>query len=370
MGKINMKKIIFLIFVLSLLVLSGCGSPTGDVVRDTSLGGNFENTLEKELSVVNTDELTFFTNLDIIKKGNSIEMKFIIPDEGISKFMLSMLALGTSIRTYDTVPNFEELNIIYLDNNNNKQIGVIIIPKKAIEDVVKYANDNQGEDLTKNPYLEAFWSISSVMYDNSVPELIPTSTANEMFGDFAVGNEDYDIPNPYTVYNSYVIYEIEDDKSLKYKVEVYANEGVKYIYTFKNHPENLLDLNYENNLRNILYENQEGDIKKSKIYFSYNPEMEGVEILSAGTLVQILGTGDTGIFKIPVVVSVTEDDSSEDFPIINCDDATKEVGVIELRYGEPEIYFEGECVVLQGISKDDFINNADLLSYIILGVIE
>ncbi len=184
-----------------------------------------------------------------------------------------------------------------------------------------------------------------------------------------VSDNSIDEPTPYSIYNGYVIYEIKDDKSLRYNVQIYANDGKEYLHIFKNYPENLLSLDYEKNLRNlILY--KDDILKKDKIYVSYNPIMDGSEILSVGTLIQILGTGNAGVFKIPVVVSVTEDNQNPDFPIKTCDDATKEVGVIELRYGEPRIYSEGECVVLQGSNREDFINNADLLSYMILEVIE
>ena len=98
--------------------------------------------------------------------------------------------------------------------------------------------------------------------------------------------------------------------------------------------------------------------------------MKGEEILTAGTLIQLLGTGNAGVFGIPTVISVLKDNGNPDFPIKTCSDATSEIGVIELRYGEPKLYSEGECVIMQGMSREDFINYNDLLSYILLGVIE
>ena len=174
---------------------------------------------------------------------------------------------------------------------------------------------------------------------------------------------------PYTVYNGYVIYEIKDNKSLRYNVQVFANNGKEYVHIFKTYPADLLDLNYDLGVRdNILYKND--FLKKDKIYFSYDPEMKGEEILTAGTLIQLLGTGNAGVFGIPTVISVLKDNGNPDFPIKTCSDATSEIGVIELRYGEPKLYSEGECVIMQGMSREDFINYNDLLSYILLGVIE
>ena len=176
--------------------------------------------------------------------------------------------------------------------------------------------------------------------------------------------------SPYTVYNGYVIYKLEDEKSLRYLVEAYANEGVKYSHYFKFYPSDLLNLNYEEGLRNkVLYEDVTNNIKKNKIYFSYNPSMDGAEILSAGTLVQILGNSDAGIYKIPIVVSVSQETSNSDFPIKTCNDATDSIGVILMRYGDPKIYSEGNCVILQGNSTEEFKRINDLLSYILVGVI-
>ena len=176
---------------------------------------------------------------------------------------------------------------------------------------------------------------------------------------------------PYTVYNGYVIYEDKDEKSLRYRVEAVANDGKKYIHYFKKYPEDLLNLSYEGNLREkILYSDVDNSIKKSRIYFSYDPDMDGNEILAAGTLVQILGINDAGVYNIPTVISVTEDSGNPDFPIKTCEDATDEIGVIELKYGEPRIYSDGDCVIVRGNNREEFINMNDLLSYILLGVIE
>jgi len=180
-----------------------------------------------------------------------------------------------------------------------------------------------------------------------------------------------DSGKPYTVYNNYVIYEDKDEKSLRYIVEVVVNNGNKYSHFFKRYPSDLVELDYEEGLRGkVLYGNVESSVKKDKIYLSFNPNMDGADILTAGTLVQILGTSNAGIYKIPVVISVSEDNNNPDFPVKTCEDSTDEEMVIELRYGDPKIYSDGECVVIQGNNREDFINMNDLLSYIILGVIE
>ena len=189
-----------------------------------------------------------------------------------------------------------------------------------------------------------------------------------------IGDVDSNIePTPYSTYNSYVVYEIKDDKSLRYNLELYANGGKKYIHIFKNHPEDLLDINSENGLRDILYKDKLNDIKKDKIYFSYDPSMDGGDILSAGTLIQILGTGNAGVFNIPVVIGVSEDNGNPDFPIKTCSDSNEEIGVMLLQVGEPKIYKDknyGNCIVIQGNNKIELDKLMDYISYNLLGVIE
>lgn len=175
---------------------------------------------------------------------------------------------------------------------------------------------------------------------------------------------------PYTIYNDYIIYELKDEKSLRYLVEAHAN-NIKYSHYFKYYPTDLLNLSYENDAESkILYKDMVSGAKKDKIYFSYNPKMDGVEILTAGTLIQILGNSNAGIFRIPVVISVSEDSGNNDFPIKTCDDATKDVGIILMKYGDGKIYSQGDCVIVQGSNLEEFKKLNDLLSYKLLGVIE
>ena len=188
-------------------------------------------------------------------------------------------------------------------------------------------------------------------------------------GGIELGSE----PTPYSIYNGYVVYEVETDTSLRYNLEFYANEDKKYIHIFKNHPGELLDINSEKNLKEILYKDKFNNLKKDKIYFSYDPEMEGEDILSAGTLIQILGTGNAGVFRIPVVISVTEDNGNVDFPIKTCSDSNDKIGIILLQKGEPKIYKDKNypnCIVIQGNNKIELSKLMDYISYDFLGVIE
>lgn len=145
--------------------------------------------LKKEFSNLNDENQTFFTDVSISKEGSDIKMDFTITPNSTSKMVLNIFTLGISIKTYEITQNFENLKITYL-NNKKQQLGVMTIPKKAIKDMADYAKQNNDDNYMENPYLEAFWKISQRMYDESVPELIPSSVAEGMFGNIAGAKAD------------------------------------------------------------------------------------------------------------------------------------------------------------------------------------
>jgi hypothetical protein len=145
--------------------------------------------IENKFKRLNDGDETFFTDVDISKSGKDIVLKFTITPNVTSKMFLNLLTLSASVFTYEETQDFDNLKFTYLDSKN-KQLGVMTIPKKAIQDVSEFSTSNPDKDFEDNPYVEAFWSISSIMYDESVPELFPTSLTDDMFGDFA--NDDTD----------------------------------------------------------------------------------------------------------------------------------------------------------------------------------
>ncbi len=138
--------------------------------------------LEKEFEMLNDENITFFTDADISKSDNIIKMEFVVTENVTSKFFLNIFTLGISVRTYLITQDFDELEITYLDKKK-RQLGIMTIPKKVIKDFADYVKENEDEDFLDNPYLEAFWSLSTIMYDESLPELFSTSFSEEMFGD-------------------------------------------------------------------------------------------------------------------------------------------------------------------------------------------
>lgn len=142
--------------------------------------------LEKEFQLINDENNeTFFNSVGISKNDNTLKMEFVVTDNVTSKIILNVFTLEISVRTYGVTQDFDELNIIYL-NTKNKQVGIMTIPKKAIKDVADYAKQTNNTNYLESPYAEAFWKVSTILYDSSVPELIPTSVfGNTNFGDDA-----------------------------------------------------------------------------------------------------------------------------------------------------------------------------------------
>ncbi|MCK5107452.1 MAG: hypothetical protein KAQ83_01880 [Nanoarchaeota archaeon] len=188
-----MKKIKIIVFLFLIMFLVGCStqsiSQSGentqsgikeeknilDKVKDTF--SSDINKLETDFNNLNDENTTFFTNVEISKESSDIQMDFVIHPESMSKFILSMFTLGISLRTYEVTTNFDNLKINYL-NDENQIIGTMNIPNKAIKDV--YESEEKG--LENNPYMDAFWELSHIMYDESIPELFPESVAEDLFG--------------------------------------------------------------------------------------------------------------------------------------------------------------------------------------------
>jgi len=172
-----------------------------------------------------------------------------------------------------------------------------------------------------------------------------------------------------TVYRGYNIYEEDTGEIILYVLEVISDEKT-YYHKFRYYPTEVLSLDYEEGIEEKVL-NKNDEEYKSKIYLSVDPEMTGQEVLSTSILAQILGREDYGVFKIQSVLGAfSKDYEGDDHPLKNCDDATKETGVILLQYGEPEIYSLGECVIIQGQDVTDFRMLNERLAYGLLEVIE
>jgi len=201
-----MKKILIILSIILVVAFASCSTQqSNDVSKDatntevtkedgllnklTDTFSSDASKLEKQFKSINNENMTFFTDVDVSKTGNDIKLDFVVTENATSKFILSMFTLGLSIQTYNTTTNFDNLKINYL-NSEKKVLATMTIPKKAIKDIFEYAEENNGNFMEENPYIDAYWKLSQVMYDASVPELMPTSMVDDLFGGFGSDADD------------------------------------------------------------------------------------------------------------------------------------------------------------------------------------
>jgi hypothetical protein len=224
-----MEKILFIIGVITMLSLAGCSTQNiaesnveknnnladnsaKDIIKEKLADDSAKDTikeeskglldkvtdsfssdvskLEKEFNKLNDEKQTFFTDIQISKDGKNFKIDLIVSPNATSKMILNILTLGISVKTYEVTQDFENIKINFLDSKK-KILGAMTIPQKAIKDMADYANKNDDDNYMENPYVEPFWKISQIMYDESVPEFMPKSMAEDVFGGF--GNDADDI---------------------------------------------------------------------------------------------------------------------------------------------------------------------------------
>jgi len=186
--------------IIISIILAGCSStqpPTSKTQPQQNepgiigkVAGTFEtdnSKLKREFTALNDENMTFFTEVDVQEDGQDIIMKFVVTPNATSRWILNLFTLAVSIKTYNVTQDFDDLKIDYLDSNE-KVIGTMTIPNKAIKDIADY-NDDHEVDMMENPYVEPFWKVTQRMYDESVPEMFPTSIGED-FGIIDTGDEE------------------------------------------------------------------------------------------------------------------------------------------------------------------------------------
>lgn len=120
--------------------------------------------LEQLFRITNVESVTFLKLINISQKESVMEINFIVTKDSPSETFLNTLTLRFSINIYISTQNFEELRFRYLSNDGD-QLGLMSIPKKAIKEVVNYANETGDNNYLENPYLEAFWETSNIVFN-------------------------------------------------------------------------------------------------------------------------------------------------------------------------------------------------------------
>lgn len=156
----------------------------------------------------------------------------------------------------------------------------------------------------------------------------------------------------YYTYNGFDVIKVQQDKYTGYVVYTYINNQGPYIINTRYDPKSLEDFEIENNLKSKIF--------KTNIYISYKDLdiLTGKSIIAGKTIKDIIEE----IYKIPVT---TEENSK------TCQDVSSNSSVIRFELGdENKVYSENDCIIMKGITEEDFIKGSNLLIYKTLGIME
>ena len=106
----------------------------------------------------------------------------------------------------------------------------------------------------------------------------------------------------------------------------------------------------------------------NKMYFSYSPNLDGTITLAGVEVGKVVGPR-YGILNIPVTQALYSEYDGAAFPVITCDNATADVGVVEFRLGlENSVLQENGCVVLTGMTSRDVLRASNRFIFYLLGI--
>ena len=150
-------------------------------------------------------------------------------------------------------------------------------------------------------------------------------------------------------------------------LRTYIEGRYEYQIPLRNSPFDLEDVPLEDVKDIILVESDNN--KNDYIYITQNNNM--VNLTDGGSTIAAyeigLVTGIGRVYGIYTDLASTEENNNG-LKVVTCDNVPENVGIIELRFGEPRIYAEGECVIVQGNDKDSIISSAEKLIMHLIGV--
>ena len=160
-----------------------------------------------------------------------------------------------------------------------------------------------------------------------------------------------------------------------YRPHVFVN-GKEYIYAFRNKPNDVKNIDLEDNLIDKL--NRPEGLKDLYITKEVNlsENIEGSVNIVTAPMVSILGRSDFGIYKVRITSAYTSFHAGEPVaPIVDCStvnynkNINMSVGVVYLKLGnENKIYSDGDCIVIEGKDKDGLIKSGEKFAYSLIGV--
>lgn len=151
-----------------------------------------------------------------------------------------------------------------------------------------------------------------------------------------------------------------------YHTSVFVDEH-EYIYTFRNHPEDLEDVSLEpgliaklNRPRGLMgiYVTQDVDLAN---------KTDTNSVLAIASFEQVL-TGDASLYKTAVVNTYTTNFEGRYLPI-NCNNVSNIAAVIYVKVGEQSrVYSQGDCIVIEGRGSDGIVRAGEKFAYSLLGI--
>ncbi len=161
------------------------------------------------------------------------------------------------------------------------------------------------------------------------------------------------------------IYEITKSKVsnvIFYSITVNARD-ITYIYSFRNHPEDLEEIYLEQDLYS--------KIKGKNVYVVKDLELDNMtnrdSLIAAANFEQVLG-GAEGIYNVNISNTYTSF-SRKTLPVVNCSNVTINTAVIYLKIGdESKVYSENGCIIIQGRGGNGLLMAAEKFAYYLLGV--
>ena len=151
-----------------------------------------------------------------------------------------------------------------------------------------------------------------------------------------------------------------------YHTSVFVNEQ-EYIYSFRNHPQDLENIPLESGLISKL--NRPKGVKG--IYVTQDVDLANKtnsdSVLGINAFEQVL-TGDSSLYNLRVGNTYTTNFSKEYLPI-TCNNVSTNFAVIYVKVGEEsKIYSQGNCIVIEGRGVNGIVRAGEKFAYSLLGV--
>ncbi|MDD5178207.1 MAG: hypothetical protein PHT54_02905 [Candidatus Nanoarchaeia archaeon] len=162
-------------------------------------------------------------------------------------------------------------------------------------------------------------------------------------------------------YNGFEVEKVVSQGYEGYTTKVYMNNIAEPFYVnTRYHPKDLEDIPYDSKIKEKL--------NKKKIYITIDPtqNMTGKTTIAALEINNMVEP----VYNIEVLSALTKD-IGNNMTIMDCNSVTSENAVIWIKLGENNrVYTENNCVIIEGQTQDNLIKGADLLDFVVLGVVK